>query len=1051
MEARLSTRRPAPRRLVGRRVALLALERAVEDAVAGHGGLVMLTGDPGIGKTALATVAADQAAHRAARVAWGTCWDGEGAPGFWPWIQVLRDLGSGARLLEDGPVEHTDGTPVRDEQAERFRLFDAVAQHLDVAARDRPLMVVLDDLHWADASSVRLLAFLARRLRALPVLVVGTYRDLDVAAPGHPLHQLLPPLAEQARLLPLTGLEPADVSALARTLLGTDVPDDLVADLHRRSGGNPFLVEQLTSLLESGSASDLPPVLGDVVARRLDRLPAPTRRLLDAAAVVGTEFDVDVAATAAGLRAEPALDVVHEAERARVVTAAAPGRARFGHDLFREVLYARLPARQRCALHLAVAEELERQRAAGRPVPPQEPAHHRAAALPLGDPERAVAALLEAGRDATGRRAFDEAVNYHRRATDLHPSPPPAQLVEYAHALRRAGRPDAAYDRFLAAAERARDEGDAGVLAAAALGAHRVATATDVVHADVVALLEEALAHDDVPVDRCLLLAALARELADGPARDEPRADALAREAIRAAQHLGDTSVLAHALWAQLDVRWRPGTARERLPLTDELEEVARRADEQELVLEAWFTRMVALLELADPAWSGALDEFVRLADELRVPHFRYLALSRRASRACLTGPVERADALIGEAIEYGEHVGEPDAWGVGSSQWVGLGLLRGDWSRLMGIAEERGRPLAPPGFAFVLRAFLHLERGETAAAAALVAGLGRPDELGYRWRRTASFALLAELAAALGDQESSARWYDELLPEGDTVGVLGGAVFTTGPVALQLGLLAATLGRTDEAIAHLERATELADRIAARLHAVRCRVELAAVLAHGTGIQRDRARPLLGVAAEEADRLGLDRLGERARQLLTGLDRPPENVFRRDGDVWDLTYAGRTVRLRDAKGLQDLARLLAAPGREIPAADLLGAPHLATVGADPVLDDRARTAYRQRIAELDARLAEADAAGDARRGARLTEERAAVVHELVAASGLGGRRRRLGDAGERARSTVTARIRDALRHIEQAHPELGGHLRTSVATGTRCSYRPTEAVHWRL
>jgi hypothetical protein len=181
-------------------------------------------------------------------------------------------------------------------------------------------------------------------------------------------------------------------------------------------------------------------------------------------------------------------------------------------------------------------------------------------------------------------------------------------------------------------------------------------------------------------------------------------------------------------------------------------------------------------------------------------------------------------------------------------------------------------------------------------------------------------------------------------------------------------------------------------------------------------------------------------------------------NVFRRDGDVWTLAFGGRTTALKDAKGLRDLAVLLAAPGREVAAADLAAgadgsqaAAAISALGADPVLDDRARAAYRTRLAGLDDELATADAHHDLERSARLAAERDALIDELARATGLGGRRRRLGDAAERARTTVTARIRDAIRRIEQAHPELGAHLRASIVTGAHCAYRPAETMRWAV
>jgi len=252
---------------------------------------------------------------------------------------------------------------------------------------------------------------------------------------------------------------------------------------------------------------------------------------------------------------------------------------------------------------------------------------------------------------------------------------------------------------------------------------------------------------------------------------------------------------------------------------------------------------------------------------------------------------------------------------------------------------------------------------------------------------------------------------------------VVGAAIFTTGPVALQLGLLAAALGHGYDAVAHLDEAARRCDRLGAPLLAARARAERTRVLA-----VRDHP------AADEGDQAG-------------------GNVLRRDGDVWTVVFGGRTVRLRDAKGLRDLAVLLAAPGREVAAVDLVAGSvqPVQAFGADPVLDERARAEYRARLADLDDELAQADAHHDIERSARLAAERDALIDELARATGFGGRRRRLGDATERARTTVTARIRDAIGRIERPHPELGRHLRASIVTGTRCAYRPAETVRWSV
>jgi hypothetical protein len=454
------------------------------------------------------------------------------------------------------------------------------------------------------------------------------------------------------------------------------------------------------------------------------------------------------------------------------------------------------------------------------------------------------------------------------------------------------------------------------------------------------------------------------------------------------------------------------------LSIAGELAAAAAAAGETELVLEAHLCRLVALLELGDPSFTVELGSFTRLAEQAAIPRYLYLARSRQATAASLTGPLEQADELIAAAAAYGERIGEPDAWAVESSQLVGLAFIRHDWTRLNGLAAARGQALTPPEFAWHERAWLLIEAGDMGAAAALVSSVPITPAA-YRWRHTAMLTSDAELAAAVRDRRRCTALYEQLLPSADEWAVVGAAVFTTGPVALQLGLLGAALGRWDDAARHLGHAVTRCDRLGARLHGDRARAEL-------------------------------ERL-PTARGRATGSGEPCE--FRRDGEVWTLIFAGRRAQLRDAKGLRDLAVLLAAPGREVAAADLVtgGAQPVQAFGADPVLDERARAEYQARLTELDDELTQADAHHDIGRSARLAAERDALIDELARATGLGGRRRRLGDAAERARTTVTARIRDAIGRIERVHPELGRHLRASIVTGTRCTYRPAETVRWSV
>jgi len=1025
--------------LVGRRLVTGALRSAVDAAVAGAGGVVLLAGQAGMGKTALAAQAVAYAKAQGAVAVWGTCWEGDGAPGFWPWIQVVRGLARGGSDAGEAVLaELTGDTAARggvlgDESAVRFRTYDATATYLRGRAAQRPLVVVVDDLHWADVSSLRLLVFLARQLHDAAALVIGTYRDIEVAAGDHPARRLLAELAGQAELLQLTGLTADEVGQLVEKVCGERPPAPLVRAVHDRTAGNPFFAQQIARLLASQGApldrapvTGVPPAVGDVLARRLARLPGEVVDLLAVAAVAGQRFPIATVAAIAGTATETAVRLADRAVRAAVVEHDEPGWARFSHDLFREVLYDGLPAARRSELHLALAGLLEQRTGAATAA---EVAHHRSMAWPLGDRDRAIAALVEAGREATARTAFDEAAAYLRRAVEVAggaTSAGLATLCEYGDALRRAGHGEDAQAAFFAAAARARATGDSVLFARAAFGAHRVATVTDSSRSGVIALVEQALAalDGDAGAMRWLLPASLARELADGPDRDLSRAVRLAQAAVDGARAAGDAAPLAYALFALGDVRWAPGTAAERLGIAGEMAAAAAAAGETELVLEAHMSRLVALLELGDPSFAVQLATFTRMAEQAAIPRYLYLARSRQATSASLTGPLEAADELIESAAAYGERIGEPDAWAVQASQLVGLAFVRHDWTRLNHLAAARGLALTPPGFAVHERAWLLIEAGDRDAAAGLVASMPERPAV-YRWRHTALLTGDAELAAAVTDRRRCEALYEQLLPMADEFAVVAAAVFTTGPVTLQLGLLAAALGRWDDAVAHLEDAARRCDVLGARLLAARARAELARVAA-----ARDRPSPGHG-------------------------DRDGGNVFRRDGDVWTVAFNGRTVPLRDAKGLRDLAVLLAAPGREVAVTDLAAgvpggqAPAVAALGADPVLDDRARAAYRARLAELDGELAETDAHHDIERSARLAAERDALIGELARATGLGGRRRRLGDATERARTTVTARIRDAIGRIERAHPELGRHLRASITTGARCAYRPAETVRW--
>src|SRR6516165_9486945 len=452
--------------LVGRRLAIGALSSAVDAAIGGAGGVVLLAGEAGMGKTALASEAVAYAKARGAETVWGTCWEGDGAPGFWPWIQVVRALapdggGAGESVLAEltGVTEGRSGV-LGDESALRFRTYDMAATYVRRRAAQRPLVVVIDDLHWADVSSLRLLVFLARQLHDTAALVIGTYRDVEVMVSDHPARPLLAELAGQAELIRLPGLTADEVGELIEKVCGERPQAPLIQAVHARTAGNPFFAQQIVRLLaaqgvplDRALVTGIPPAVGDVLARRLARLPGTVVDLLAVASVVGRRFPIAMVAAIAGAPAGMAVPLADSAVRAAILEQDEPGHLRFSHDLFRDVLYDGLPAARRSALHLSVAGLLEQR--TGAAATAAEIAYHRSMAWPLGDRDRAVSALIEAAQGATARTAFDEAAAHLRRAVDVAGGAMAADvttLCEYGDALRRAGHGDDAQAALFGAA-----------------------------------------------------------------------------------------------------------------------------------------------------------------------------------------------------------------------------------------------------------------------------------------------------------------------------------------------------------------------------------------------------------------------------------------------------------------------------------------------------------------------------------------------------------------------------------------------------------------------
>jgi hypothetical protein len=568
-----------------------------------------------------------------------------------------------------------------------------------------------------------------------------------------------------------------------------------------------------------------------------------------------------------------------------------------------------------------------------------------------------------------------------------------------------------------------------------------------------VRLLEAALSQVTGDRARARLLARLAHALL-GESGAAARRRALAGEALALARRCGDRAVLAEVLDARLHALWDPAGAVDRLAAADEIIDLARGSADLERERRGLFWRFVALMELGRVADAETvLAAFEREARAAGDAAAGVMTMSRHAMLSALRGRFGDALALIDQVGEEGRRVGLADTGRLIATVRGMVAMLREDApadAAGSGLEELRALARRHPG---------HLYE---ATAARLLIVLGRVPEAslelqralpavlsgsGPRWLGAA--ADLAVVAVVTGDTAAAARLYPVLAGYRGRLVVWAGANTVTGPVSHYLGILAAGLGQLDDAVELLTEAAGWEEAVGALPFLARSLVALDGTLAlRGHQGDAERAADYRRRARELAERLEM-------AGLLASLTPPPDEwALRRDGADWLLEAGDERARLRDSRGLAYLRALLAAPGREISALDLVaGGAGLAAAAAVPVLDAAARDAYRRRLAALDEVLAAADAAGDGGRGQQATAERDALLGELRRATGLGGRDRGVPGADERARVNVTRTLRAALDRVAGAAPRAGAHLSESVHTGRACRYQPAPGGprRWRV
>ncbi len=896
---------------LGRESEMKELRAALDESIAGRGHVTLIAGDAGIGKTRLATEVKAYAELRGARVLSGRCHAGEGAPPYWPWVQVIRtyvrerkaeellaELGSGATDIAQVVSDVRACLPdlpepqVLDPDQARFRLFDAVTTFLRNASSTGPLAIFIEDLHRADEPSRELLDFVSRELGGARIFLLGTYRDTELGE-DHALNELHASLSRERNYsrLRLRGLNEREVKALledvSRQTLETTQELALVDAVFRESDGNPFFIEEiLRTLLESEviylregkwvsdathmSDLSIPKSIRELVEQRLARLPEESRELLSIASVIGYEFDMQTLETVAGIPVASVFDRVRAAVDAAIVSPVPdePNRYRFAYGATRDALYEELPESRRFELHRAIGEALEEMYDDRIESHLAELAHHFALAAPLGLAGKAADYSWWAGERAATLAAHEEAVLHFTRTiqlfdtlTEEEPTRRCELLIVLGESRWRAGDVRGAKETFLKAAEAAEKHALRDQYARAALGfagGPGGFSAADKPDDQLVELLRTALRglSERDSLLRVRLLARLSLEMRLTTDAVEP--DKLSREALEMAERLGDARITLLAMYSRQWATMGPDGLEDDLTAGEEIVRLARVVGDKEMDFHGHHLRIHGFLALGDMV---SVDREIRscekLARELRQPYYEWHVAVFRVMRALMQGRFDEAGRLASSAAAIGAR-SQPE---IATTVFGVHALLGSLHTNSMADLVPGGELFAtnyphsawPSAYAWILT-----EVGENAKARPVFDGVARDRFAGLRrdsnWLTAMTCGSLA--CSALGDEEAAAVMYELLSPYADyCTSILTAAAFV-GSIHMYLGFLAETMRHLDTAIDHFQKGIEVNERIGAYLLVPRTYFGLArALLARDGAGDRERA--------SQAIEKGLDRARE--------------------------------------------------------------------------------------------------------------------------------------------------------------------------------------------
>ena len=1096
---------------VGRERELAELRHALDETREGHGRLFLVSGEPGIGKSRLAEEVAREAAALGMRGLWGRCWEGDGAPAYWPWLQVIRSfLGAldperrrnleveseiasdmihqVAQIVPDlRPAKSILQPPVTanvDPNEACFRLFDAVTNFLKMGARTHPMLIVLDDLHDADEASLALLRFMARELRGASMMIVATYRDLEVRR-SPSLSKLIGEVSRDAGSMPMSGLSEPEVSRFIE-LRAEQTPDEgLVAKLCAATDGNPLFVDGIVrSLIAEGAIGSagamdrpfkIPSGVREAIRSRLDALSPESNSILAATAAIGNEFDFNLCQSVAAVSPDEAHRLLDEASSAGIVTAFGRGRYRFSHALLREAVYEELDTNTRIQIHGKIANRIEEIHREDIDPHLAALAHHFRVA---GVAEKAIDYSVRAGQAAVSVLAFTDAMVHLAAALELMEQfgSEPRRRADLLGLLGRV-----AFEIDPAKSVNYRESAivlydstgcyDEAAHIRVTLGRSLTISGQPIVNGaraiEHLRRAESVLAKGPETIELARLYEGIAAY--ESQRMDLVQSARAAGRTMEISDRVGNKAVWADAAAFFAYTLAMSGQLKQGFVLLDQAFDAAEQANAPAAGLVVARIAGSCCTWLGDPRGARAWWE-----RELNKPRNARLPFTRRE----LSQSVNHTYLDEGQPGEAGHRFG--------AEYWAIRFWVAGEWEAVAALNESSAAASERADDQFsrlnwsITLGATYLLLGEYARAEShLLYGLDNGDRGPLVLQEMRARPWLARVYLAMNRLDVAAEQVArcrQIMADGEDW--RGRA----GDVALAEAVVAATRGNYDIADRQFESALAIHQKyhlgwaLADTLH---CWGR--ALAAAG---DRRRAAEKFDAAIENHRSRGV---GPRLIEWLTdekvsALSRASQSprveskligTFRREGEFWTISYRDTTFRLKDAKGLRYIAYLLAHPGQRIHVYDLIeavdgsafndrtkihtGSEDLAIVreidAPGPTIDARARSEYRARLHDLQAELDEAERANDLGRSQQLRGEIEIVGQQLAGSSRLGGRARTASGSAERARGLVGKNIRSGLERIRGQHPALGRHLATTIRTGYFCVYQPEpdHPVSWQF